>query len=42
MSCFLLSALVCFWPKADMPKNAIDVAKRGKTDVPYCNACVCL
>ena len=25
-------------PKADMPKNAIDVAIGGKADVPYCDA----
>jgi hypothetical protein len=25
-------------PKADMPKNAIDVAIGGKADMPFCNA----
>jgi len=27
-----------FWPKADMPKNAIDVAIGGKADMAYCSA----
>jgi|RhiMetStandDraft_8_1073273.scaffolds.fasta_scaffold05400_2 hypothetical protein len=25
-----------YWPKADMPKNAIDVAIGGKADMPFC------
>jgi hypothetical protein len=29
------------WPKADMPKNAIDVAIGGKADMAYRNANVC-
>src|SRR5262249_54715044 len=33
---------VRFWPKADMPKNAIDVAIGGKADMPFCAAHVCL
>jgi hypothetical protein len=32
---------VRYWPKADMPKNAIDVAIGGKADMPYCGANVC-
>jgi hypothetical protein len=32
---------VRFWPKADMPKNAIDVAIGGKADTPFCSANVC-
>ena len=35
-----LSADVRFWPKADMPKNAIDVAIGGKADMPFCAAYV--
>ena len=37
---FLLGhvAGVCYWPKADMPKNAIDVAIGGKADMAYCTA----
>jgi hypothetical protein len=31
---------VRFWPKADMPKNAIDVAIGGKADIPSCTAYV--
>jgi hypothetical protein len=27
-----------FWRKADMPKNAIDVAIGGKADMAYCSA----
>ena len=30
------------WPKADMPKNAIDVAIGGKADMTCCDAYVCL
>jgi len=30
-----------FWRKADMPKNAIDVAIGGKADMAYCTAHVC-
>jgi hypothetical protein len=30
-----------FGPKADMPKNAIDVAIGGKADMGWCNANVC-
>ena len=26
------------WPKADMPKNAIDVAIGGKADMSWCGA----
>jgi hypothetical protein len=33
---------VRFWPKADMPKNAIDVAVGGKANMPFCAANVCL
>jgi len=33
---------VRFWPKADIPKNAIDVAFGGKADMPFCIAYVCL
>jgi hypothetical protein len=29
------------WPKADMPKNAIDVAIGGKADMTCCDAYVC-
>jgi hypothetical protein len=29
-----------FWRKADMPKNAIDVAIGGKADMAYCSAYV--
>jgi hypothetical protein len=29
-----------FGPKADMPKNAIDVAIGGKADMPFCTAYV--
>jgi hypothetical protein len=32
---------VCYWPKADMPKNAIDVAIGGKADMGCCTAYVC-
>jgi len=32
---------VCFWPKADMPKNAINVAIGGKADISLCAAYVC-
>src|SRR5262249_34007500 len=32
---------VRFWPKADMPKNAIDVAIGGKADMTFCSAHVC-
>src|SRR5215475_8176138 len=32
---------VRLWPKADMPKNAIDVAFRGKADMTFCAANVC-
>jgi len=32
---------VRFWPKADMPQNAIDVAIRGKADMGWCSANVC-
>jgi len=32
---------VSYWPKADMPKNAIDVAFGGKADMPCCTAYVC-
>jgi hypothetical protein len=32
---------VRYWPKADMPKNAIDVAIGGKADMPLCTAYVC-
>jgi len=28
------------WPKADMPKNAIDVAIGGKADIACCSAYV--
>ena len=30
-----------YWPKADMPKNSIDVAIGGKADMPFCIAYVC-
>ena len=30
-----------FWRKADIPKNAIDVAIGGKADMDYCTAYVC-
>jgi hypothetical protein len=30
-----------FWPKADMPKHAINVAFGGKADVSLCTANVC-
>ena len=33
---------VRFWPKADMPKNAIDVDIGGKADMAFCGANVCL
>jgi hypothetical protein len=33
---------VRYWPKADMPKNAIDVAFEGKADMTFCDANVCL
>ena len=33
---------VRYWPKADMPKNAIDVAIEGKADIAFCGAHVCL
>jgi hypothetical protein len=33
--------IVRYWPKADMPKNAIDVAFGGKADMPFCTAHVC-
>jgi hypothetical protein len=29
---------VRYWPKADMPKNAIDVAIGGKADMAFCTA----
>src|SRR5262249_30171788 len=29
---------VRYWPKAAMPKNAIDVAIGGKADMPFCTA----
>jgi hypothetical protein len=29
-----------FWPKADMPKNAIYVAMGGKADMPFWTAYV--
>ena|SRR6516165_8677564 len=32
---------VRFWPKADMPKNAIHVAIGGKADMHLCTAYVC-
>ena len=38
MSVALLN--VRFWPKPDMPKNAIDVAIGGKADMPFCTACI--
>ena len=31
---------VRFWPKADMPKNAVDVAIGAKADMPLCTAYV--
>src|SRR5262249_28210295 len=31
---------VCYWPKAHMSKNAIDVAIGGKADMPFCTAYV--
>src|SRR5262245_930061 len=33
---------VRYCPKADMPKNAIDVAIGGKADMAFCTAYVCL
>ena len=33
---------VRYWPKADMPKNAIDVAIGGKADMGWCSANVCI
>jgi len=33
-----LSSWFCLWPKADIPKNAIDVAIGGKADIPSCTA----
>src|SRR4029453_1380915 len=30
----------CLWPKADTPKNAIDVAIGGKADMPFLH-CTC-
>ena len=33
---------VRFWPKADVLKNAIDVAFGGKADMPFCTACLLL
>jgi hypothetical protein len=32
---------VRFWPNADMPKNAINVAIGGKADMAVCAANVC-
>ena len=32
------AANVRFWPIADMPKDAIDVAIGGKADMAYCTA----
>jgi hypothetical protein len=32
---------VRYWPKADMPKNAIDVAIGRKADMRLCTAYVC-
>ena len=32
---------VRFWPKADVLKNAIDVAFGGKADLPFCTAHDC-
>src|SRR5262245_61173430 len=32
---------VRYWPKADMPKNAIEVAIGGKADIGECTAHVC-
>jgi hypothetical protein len=34
-------AHVRYWSKADMPKNAIDVAIEGKADMTFCTAHVC-
>jgi len=30
-----------YWPKADIPNHAIDVAIGGKADMAYCAAHVC-
>ena len=32
------SAMSALWPKADMPKNAIDVAFGDKADMTFCGA----
>src|SRR5262245_22296178 len=29
---------VGYWPRADVPKNATDVAIGGKSDMPFCTA----
>jgi hypothetical protein len=35
------SSNVRYWPKADMSKNATDVAFGGKADMPFRTAYVC-
>src|SRR5262245_25907868 len=37
----IISLDVRYWPKADMVKNAIDVAIGGKADMGWCGANVC-